>query len=137
MGRKCRVASSVEGDVVHELTGEIGRIKINIKAITVGQDLCIIISGGDSPHIGCVTLSIPRLSLADTGRTSATTSVLNLVGHKDDHAASYVSNVLAAKLNKNVVVTGGIHVDKITPEEIRLTMELLKRLTDNLIEKLS
>lgn len=122
---------------MHEITGEVGRININMKAITIGNDICIIISGGESPHIGCVTLSIPRPSLSDAAVTSATTSVLNLLGHKDDEAARYVSHLLAAKLNKNVVVTGGIHVDNITPEEIRLTMELLKRLTDNIIQKLS
>lgn len=120
---------------MQDLIIESGRIKINMKAITVGEDLCIIISGGNSPHIGCVTLSVPRPSLSDAAAISATTSVLNLVGHKDDEAARYVSHRLSSKLNKNVVVTCGIHVDNITPEEIKVTINLLKELTETLIEK--
>ena len=115
------------------LTKEQGRIKINVHAVAIGEDLCVIISGGDSPHIGCVTLSVPRPRLADSAVMSATTSVLNLIGHKDDEAAKYVSHTLAAKLNKNVVVTCGIHVDQITPAEIATTMRLLKEITDTLI----
>lgn len=119
-----------------DLTMERGRIRINIKAFSIGEDLCVIISGGDRPHIGCVTLSVPRPSLLDESKTSATTSLLNLIGHKDDEAAKYVSKTLSSRLNKNVVVTCGIHVDNITVEEIDVTLTLLKELTDNLIKKL-
>jgi hypothetical protein len=120
---------------VQDLAIEKGRIKINIKAITIGEDLCVIISGGDSPHIGCVTLSVPRPSLSDENIISSTTSVLNLVGHKDDEAARYVSHKLSSNLNKNVVVTCGIHVDNITSEEIKITIDLLKEITETLIQR--
>lgn len=121
---------------MQDLTIESGRIKINMKAIEIGEDLCVIISGGDSPHIGCVTLSVPRPSLSDKNINSATTSILNLTGHKDDEAARYVSHTLSSRLNKNVVITCGIHVDNITNEEINITIGLLKELTDALIKKL-
>jgi len=120
---------------MQDFTVEKGRIKINMKSILIGEDLCVIISGGDSPHIGCVTLSVPRQSLADSNDISATTSVLNLIGHKDDEAARYVSHVLSSKLNKNVVVTCGIHLDNITEEEIKNTVELLNGLTENFIRE--
>ena len=124
----------VGNDMVQHITAESGRIRISMKAITVGEDLCVIICGGDSPHIGCVTLSVPRASLQDPAAVSATTSVLNVIGHKDDEAARYVSYVLSSKMNKNVVVTCGIHVDGITNEEIKITIEFLKSLTDRLIQ---
>lgn len=120
---------------MQDLTLESGRITINMKSFDIGEDLCVIISGGDKPHIGCVTLSVPRPSLSTSGVTSATTSVLNLMGHKDDEAAKYVSHLLSSKLNKNVVVTCGIHVDNITCEEIEITLDLIKRLTDTLIQE--
>ncbi|MDD4599453.1 hypothetical protein SDC9_03890 [bioreactor metagenome] len=116
---------------------EKGRIKIDLQAVSVGEDLCIIISGGDSPHIGCVTLSVPRPSLSTPTVTSATTSVLNLTGHKDDEAARYVSHTLCSRLNKNVVVTCGIHLDQITPEEIETTIDLIKEITDQLVQKIA
>lgn len=121
---------------MQDLTIERGRIKINMKTFLIGKDLCVIISGGDCPHIGCVTLSVPRSSLLHPNVNSATTSVLNLVGHKDDEAARYVSETLSSKLNKNVVVTCGIHIDNISVEEIELVINLLKQLTDTLTEKI-
>ena len=121
---------------MEELFLQKDRVKINIKAITIGEDLIAIISGGDSPHIGCVTLSTPRPSLSDSKVISATTSVLNLIGHKDDEVARYVSHELSSKLNKNVVVTCGIHIDNITGEEINIIVKLLKELTETLVQKL-
>jgi hypothetical protein len=120
---------------MYDLTLERGRIKVSLKAFTIGEDLCVIVSGGDSPHIGAVTLSVPRPSLADSNNISATTSVLNLLGHKDDEAAKCVSHTLSSRLNKNVVVTCGIHVDNITASEIDITICLLKELTEMLLKK--
>jgi hypothetical protein len=117
-----------------DLNIEKGRVKLNLKAIEIGEDLCVIISGGDRPHIGCVTLSVPRKSLEDENVISSTTSVLNMTGHKDDDAARYVAHELCSKLNKNIVITCGIHIDNITKEEIHVTIDLLKELTKQLIK---
>ena len=113
---------------MQDITVERGRLKINMKTFLIGEDLCVIISGGDTPHIGCVTLSVPRPSLASDTLTSPTTSALTLLGHKDDEPARYVSSFLSSKLNKNVVVTCGIHLDNITPEEIAISWELIDEL---------
>lgn len=122
--------------MMEEIAISKGRININARAFLVGEDLCVIISGGDSPHIGCVTLSVPRPSLSDKNKLSSTTSILNLIGHKDDEAARYVSEALSSRLNKNVVVTCGIHVNNIKTEEIHTTMELIKDITNKLVESL-
>lgn len=121
---------------MYDLEREIGRVKLEMKAITVGNDLCIIVSGGDKPHIGCVTLSVSRPSLADSKFNSATTSILNLTGHKDDEAAKYVSHTLSSRLNKVVVATCGIHIDNITAEEINVVMRLIKEMTEALVQEL-
>jgi hypothetical protein len=117
-----------------KLTAKKGRIKITFEAIQAGEDLCVVIYGGDDPHIGCVILSVPRPSLKDESIISATASVLNVIGHKDDEVARYVSQTLCSQLNKNVAVTCGIHVDNITDEEIQVTLALLKILTDKFLK---
>lgn len=122
---------------MQNLTMEKGRMKINFKALAIGEDLCIIITGGNKPHLGCVTLSIPRPGLSDPKITGSTTSILNLTGHKDDEAARYVSHLLSSQLNKNVAVICGIHVDNITAEEIKDTFELLEKLSQTLIRNLT
>lgn len=112
---------------MHELIAEKGRIRIKIEATLLGEDLLLAISGGGRPHIGAAALSVPRPSLADPGFNSASTSVLTLTGHKDDDLARMVSASLASKLNTNVIVVCGVHLDGITREEIdtvcRIAME--------------
>ena len=111
-----------------------GRITVQAELLKVGDDLNVALSGGDMPHIGCVTLSISRPSLADAGKASATTSILNVTGHKDGEAAQHMSQRLCTALQKTVVVCGGIHVEAIQPEEIQTVMEMVQRLTDAIIE---
>ena len=114
-----------------------GRITVEATVVRAGGDLCIVLTGGDRPHIGTVTLSVPRPSLADSARTSATTSILNCTGHKDGEAAQYLGQRLAATLGTTVVVTGGIHVDDIRPDEIKTVLHLVDRLTTALVDLLT
>lgn len=120
---------------MQELSAEKDRIKVTIKAVPVGQDLCVIVAGGDKPHIGCAVVSVSRPSLKDDRKNSATTSVINLVGHKDDEVLRDVAQILCTKLKKNVVVTGGIHVDDITGQELTFVMDAVRTLTDTLISQ--
>lgn len=117
---------------MYQLAAGEGRLKVSLTAIPVGDDLCVILYGGEKPHIGCVTLSIPRPSLRNSAVTSSTTSILNVIGHKDDEVARHLSHLLASRLNKTVVVTCGIHVDQITADEIQTTIELIAKLTEKL-----
>ena len=48
---------------------------MEISAILVGDDLVVIVQGGEKPHVGAVAVSIPRPSLADAEETSSSTSV--------------------------------------------------------------
>jgi hypothetical protein len=121
----------------YNLRRQEGRIDIGLIATCIGADLSVIVFGGEVPHIGCVTLSIPRPGLDDSERISATTSVLNVTGHKDGEVLSGLSQVLAAALNKKVVVTGGIHLEKISADEIESIRNMVDELTKELILRLN
>ncbi len=79
----------------------------------IGADLLVIISGGDAPHIGSVAVAQPRPSLQNRRVISATSSVYNVPGHKDQVIAQRVSEALASHLNCTVVATAGFHRDGI------------------------
>lgn len=122
----------------------IKRISVTVKAgpfsleallVSIGPDLLVSIWGGTHPHIGAVALALPRPSLKNRQKTSATSSVLTLLGHKEDVTAKMVSEALAAGLNRNVVVTAGIHWDNLRPEEIGAINELTKQLVEKIISK--
>ena len=112
------------------------RFLLKASGYLIGQDLLIAIWGGTHPHIGAVGLAVPRPSLRNKRKTSASSSVLTLLGHKEDVTVKLVSEALASALKKNVVVTAGIHWDDLKPEEISLIVELSKALSEKIIKKI-
>ncbi len=110
--------------------------KVKAEVRLVGSDMLIILSGGNKPHIGSIAAALPRPSLKNSKRTSSTASVYNFLGHKDDVVAKKMSEALSAKLNKKVVVTAGIHVDRITQEGIEKILENCDKLVDKICKGL-
>ena len=99
---------------------EIGRnpYKISATVTLCGTDVAVIIGGGEKPHIGAVGLASPRPSLKDDSIVSASVSVICVLGHKDDILAREAALFLSSKLNTNIVVSVGLHVDNATREDI-------------------
>jgi len=112
------------------------RFLLKASGYLIGQDLLIAIWGGTHPHIGAVGLAVPRPSLRNKRKTSASSSVLTLLGHKEDVTVKLVSEALASALKKNVVVTAGIHWDNLKTEEIEVIVKMTERLTEMIIEKI-
>lgn len=112
-----------------------GRFTLQASVRSLGPDLLVAVWGGTHPHIGAVALALPRPSLRDKKKTSATSSVLTLLGHKEDATVKRISEDLAAALKRNVVVTAGIHWDNLKPEEIAVLVKMTERLTRKIIEK--
>jgi hypothetical protein len=109
----------VSGALPYKLSAEVTRIS---------SDLLVVISGGDKPHIGSVAVAMPRPSLQNRRVMSATSSVYNLPGHKDQVIAQRVSEVLSARLNCNVVVTAGVHLDDIGQKGVKRVLENAEKL---------
>ncbi len=102
-----------------------GRITINFAAVEMGKDLCVVVCGGDRPHLGAAALAQCRSSLAETQAMSASVSVLTLLGHKEDRLAAKVAKRLAKSLGANVAVLCGIHVDDIAEREIEAVLRMV------------
>jgi hypothetical protein len=94
-----------------ELSSPEGEHTVHSLSILLGDDLLTCLWGGTGPHIGAVAVALPRPSGADPQITSSTSSVLTLLGHKEDTVVKMVSEELSSKLNRTVVVAAGIHWD--------------------------
>ena len=101
-----------------------------------GEDLHILLTGGSRPHIGCTVLALPRTSLAGNGLGSATSSVLNVTGHKDEQLCRYLAEQAASFGKMTVVCSGGFHEDDITAAQIQEVQEAVRILTENIKEDL-
>jgi len=115
-----------------DLSSEGGRYQIQATAMLIGDDLLVAIWGGTKPHIGAVAVALPRPSIADPQITSSTCSVFTLLGHKEDEIVKMVSEYLSAQLEKNVVVTAGIHWDDLTEEAIEEIVHNCRKLADKI-----
>jgi len=113
-----------------------GRFKTCGFVQQVGQDILVSIWGGTQPHIGAVGIAVPRPSLENPDKWSATSSNFTFPGHKEDALVKKISERLATRLKKNVVVTAGIHWDSLTLHEIKTIENLTGKLSDNILKKL-
>ncbi len=112
----------------------LGTVAVSIEHL--GACMVVCVSGGDEPHIGSVVLAEARASLTGEG-TSATSSVLNRLGHKDEFVARTVAETLATALNTTVCCICGIHKDNATPEDIQASATLGQEVASILLERLA
>ena len=108
------------------ITRQLSFSELTIEINPVGEDIFILIRGGDKPHIGSVVLAIPRPSLRDENKISCTSSVINITGHKDEKICRYVAEIFCKRYNSVVVCTGGFHVDNLTPAQIQEVIDAVK-----------
>lgn len=113
-----------------------GPFKIHGHVQEMGQDLLVSIWGGTKPHIGAVGVAIPRPSLRDPQKWSATSSNFTFIGHKEDILVKKISEGLASHLKRNVVVIAGIHWDGISNKEIKTIENLTQKLQNQILRRL-
>jgi len=119
-----------------KLSQRKGAYKIEAKVLMVGEDIVVLIWGGPKPHVGAVALAVPRPSLKNSTKISATSSVLTRLGHKEDEIVKRVSESISGALNKVVVVSAGIHWDDIPNEDIRIIQSVCDELTHRMISEI-
>jgi hypothetical protein len=112
------------------------RFRIRGSVQEVGDDLLVSFWGGPKPHIGAVGVAIPRPSLKDPKKWSATSSVFTFIGHKEDALVKKISERLASHLKRNVVVTAGFHWENITSKEIKIIEDLTDKMSGQILKKL-
>jgi gallate decarboxylase subunit D len=117
-----------------EFIETIGNRGLQARLFELGDDLLVIVTGG-AAHIGAVAMATPRASLADPRLQSATSSVYTYIGHKEDLLVKLMSEEIAAKLGRKVVVLAGIHWDDMLKEEVRGIVDACKRLSSRIVEE--
>lgn len=99
-----------------------------------GDDLAIVVTGGERPHIGSVSVAVPRLSLTGSGEISATVSTFNVTGHLDNAIGDKFAKALAARFNCVCSVSCGVHIDGLDQAGIQSVLDLSNELLDRVIK---
>jgi hypothetical protein len=104
----------------------MGRIKLTLRAYFMGEDLCILITGGDKPHLGTVTAGA-RLEPIQT---------VNFQNHKEFFVTEEIALMLRKEFGGNFAVCCGAHWDEITKDELKLVNQLTLELGSELLKAL-
>lgn len=94
----------------------VNGVTLTAELVSLGEDLCVAVTGGDRPHLGCAALALPHPGITDPVIPSATVSTLNLPGHRDDQLANRMAKTLSAALSHPVAVLCGVHFDQFSPQ---------------------
>jgi len=100
------------------LTSGRGRYRVWVKKQTIGEDILLILGGGEKPHVGSVVVCEP-------GRE---TRVIKLEGHYDEVVLKPLAEKTCRRYKKTVVAVGGIHIDNASKEEIDILIKNSKNL---------
>lgn len=111
-----------------EIKKDVGRIQLLLKGESVGKDMFFVLSGGRE-HIGAAAMGV-----YDTESHRASASVISVPGHREDEIALRGARKVSSVTQSTIVFMVGIHVDNITPDEIRAIVQASEAMIDKLIE---
>lgn len=89
-------------------------IKIKLEAMYAGNDICVLITGGDKAHVGAISVYSKEEGI----------QTISLKSHKDYIIGELFINSIKDTFLGNMSVSCGIHVDNITKEQIKEVCEI-------------
>jgi hypothetical protein len=104
--------------------------RLEAVCVSAGADLVVTVGGGERPHVGAAALALSLPRLKDPSRLTESSSLLAVPGHKEEDLARDGARRLARALARSVVVTVGIHDDRISRARIAAYVALFGRLVD-------
>lgn len=108
-------------------TKKVSRIEITLEVKKLGEDYLLTLTGGKE-HAGAVAVG-----LYDEKSGRASSSVLTLPGHREEQLALNSAKRVSKATGKTSVVVVGIHVDNISPEEIKEIVTTAEEMIGNFI----
>lgn len=112
-----------------------GRTKLHLIAVFSGDDLIVVIFGGDRPHIGSVSVAYPPFTDEEKkrGRDGVVLDTISLPGHKDYVVSEIVAKKVSRVLGRVVAVSAGIHIEKASKAEIEEILKNSEKLADSFL----
>lgn len=99
-----------------------GRYKVWLEQKKIGDDILLVLGGGEKSHVGGVVLCEP-------GKKPR---VIKVEGHFDDVVLRLLAEAACKRYKVKVIAVGGVHINNATKEEINILVENCKTLTKQL-----
>ncbi|MDO4977612.1 MAG: hypothetical protein Q4E53_10165 [Eubacteriales bacterium] len=91
---------------------------ISMDVTPVGDDLHILLLGGDHPYLGCTAYATPAEEPEDPEKPESDISVLTTLENPEATFCIYVADKISKATGKTVLCTGGIYVDNPSEHEV-------------------
>lgn len=110
------------------LNRKLGRVNIDLKANYVGEDLIIVVSGGDVPHVGAISYGGEGFQNKDFEKNTIVYG-----NHKEYIISQRFSQRIGDIFKGNYMISVGMHLENITGEEIKIVIKLSEELLEEII----
>ncbi|MDA8442210.1 MAG: hypothetical protein M0Z55_07525 [Peptococcaceae bacterium] len=100
----------------YDITVGEGRLRVNLQATFTGNGINILLTGGESPHIGAVVVCMP--SSTDKESPVLKSEVITVPTHREADVARPMAEVVCGVTRQVTVVAAGIHIDQAQGWEI-------------------
>ena len=104
--------------------------KVEAVCVEAGADLVVVVGGGARYHCGAVGVSLSLPSLKEVDKLTQSTYQVAVPGHKEEALAREGSRELARLLQRNVVMSVGIHEDDLSKDGIQRYTEAFNDLIE-------
>jgi len=111
-----------------------GRRRVWCIPVWIGDDIILCVGGGDKPHIGAVSISLPYRK--EGGRWAVSTSTFTIPSHRDNVLTRLLAEKVSKKTGKRVVVVGGVHIDGASREDIEEVIRNTCKLAEGIAAEL-
>lgn len=101
---------------------------VNLRHFKMGDDLVLMLQGGEKPHIGAVALALPY-------KNTASASLIAVPNHKDGDLAKPLSEKVAKELKIKVILIVGIHIDDASHKDLEKVINNSEIAIDEFIKK--
>ncbi len=97
--------------------------KIEMEVTPVGEDLHILLTGGDKPYLGCIAYATPVEDPDDPEKNTTDISIISTLEDPEECFCIYVADKICRATGKTVVCSGGIYVPDPTKKERKKLLE--------------
>ena len=118
-----------EGNPVFHVDSGEGPYQISSHSQYIGNDLHVVMTGGEQPHVGAVAVGMPDAKQED----GIHVALITVPGHREDVVVEKVARRLARQLGITVLVAAGMHWDEIDKKGIAQVLENSDLLTEKIL----
>ncbi len=99
-----------------------GRYSVWVDKHWIGENLVLLVGGGEKPHIGGIVVCEP----------DKPPLIFSLPNHRDTIILEIIAFSACKKYNTTCVAIGGIHIDNASKEEINRIIENCRKLAEEI-----